>query len=229
MVFLDWRGEKNSRREKWTKEKRKSTPTTWFPPFPSLYLWGVARSFRRIFQSALLNERTEESRRKRREKKKKQKKNLPLFSSCSLSSLSSTPHYNTAFAVVSASNLHVTRRVESDERRHWLRGRPVGGASTPHGLSASRRRKRGRNTMKKRQFWRNASLEELQFFVLNFCSKFSSFFFSFRFMNVNHVFEADATRDSSRPWRSKHGSVSFLFLCVSLAFIYTFFSLSEMK
>lgn len=148
---------------------------------------------------------------------------------CSFSSFSSTPHYNTAFVVVSASNLHVTQRVEYGERRHWLRGKPVGGARTPHSLSASRGWKRGDKIKKKRererQFWRNASLEELQFFVLNFCWKFSSFI-----PPPPPLFDSWMLITSLKPtlqgilrfWRSKHGSIS-LFFCYPSLFIYIFF------
>lgn len=145
---------------------------------------------------------------------------------CSFSSFSSTPHYNTAFVVVSASNLHVTRRVEYGERRHWLRGKPVGGARTPHSLSASRGWKRGNKIKKRereRQFWRNASLEELQFFVLNFCWKFSSF------IPPPPLFDSWMLITSLKPtlqgilrfWRSKHGSIS-LFFCYPSLYLYIF-------
>lgn len=120
------------------------------PPFSLPYLWGVARSFRRIFQSALFKWTDREIEKKKvKRNKRKILPSLPLLFRCSFSSFSSTPHYNTAFVVVSASNLHVTRRVEYGERRHWLRGKPVGGARTPHSLSASRGWKRG-NTIKKK-------------------------------------------------------------------------------
>lgn len=122
------------------------------PSPPSLYrICGVSPDlFDAFFNPLSLNERTEKLRRKKKVKRNKRKipPPFPFLFRCSFSSFSTTPHYNTAFVVVSASNLHVTRRVEYGERRHWLRGKPVGGARTPHSLSASRGWKRG-NTIKK--------------------------------------------------------------------------------
>lgn len=160
---------------------------------------------------------------------KRNKRKIPppsfLFR-CSFSSFSSTPHYNTAFVVVSASNLHVTRRVEYGERRHWLRGKPVGGARTPHSLSASRGWKRG-NKIKKRE--REAVLAKCQsggitIFRFEFLLEIQFFYpppSPFRFVNVNHVFEANATRDS--PFLAfKTWEYIFIF-CYPSLFIYIFF------
>ena len=222
----------------WLEGKRKkggknlSPTSSQLPtPTPLPYLWGVARSFRRIFQSALFKW-TDREIEKKKVKRNKRKILPPLR--CSFSSFSSTPHYNTAFVVVSASNLHVTRRVEYGERRHWLRGKPVGVASTPHSLSASRGWKRG-NTIKKnerekeRQFWRNASLEELQFFVLNFCWKFSSFYPPPLFDSWMLITSLKPTLQGIlRFWRSKHGSISLFYFFTPLSlFIYFFYCRNE--